>query len=188
MASCATSVDDIVLNSDLIRQEFGSYGVDVLYSSDQRRVSSLYSGEPGQEITRTLAVVDFNAAMSSTMASEHRRILSGGSIGETFRSAGWHIEKQHIFIGELTVTDSHPDIADLMQIGLPRQLASHVYVFAVSKDEKTLSYATIYEFHHPDFITSDELEAFYGAMLFDDSKRETIDDFITLPANLPVPN
>lgn len=181
VASCASSVDDTVLNSDRIRQTFGSYDVEILYSSQRRRISSLYSGVPGSEITRTFAVVDFNLPMSPELTREHERIVAGGSIGATFRRAGWAIEKRHIFIGELNVTNQHSAIAELMQIALPRQLAVHVYVFAVTRDEQAFNYATIYEIHHPEYMNPDDLQMLYGEMLFDDSGRSDLDDFITLP-------
>ena len=179
LAACAGSSGR--LNSDMIERRFGSYGVDVLEQTASRRVSSLYSGSGEQKTTRTYAVVEFVAPDRRAYAVEHAKITAGGSIGATFRSAGWQIDKQHIFIGELEVTPEYRSIADLMRIELPATLATHHYLFTVSRDERSWNYATITEIHHPQFLTADDLRELYGEILFDDSNRDNIRDFIGAP-------
>jgi hypothetical protein len=181
LSACVTPATDPVLNSDRIRQKFGNYGVDVLFSSDQQRISSLYSKTPHEKVTRTFAVVDFSSPVPAALANEHQRVASGQSIGETFREAGWQIEKHNIYIGELEVPDTNARIALLMDIVLPRLLAAHAYFFVVKKDEQTNTYATILEIHHPEYLSVGELEALYGTMLFDDSNRVSFEDFVDLP-------
>lgn len=68
-----------------------------------------------------------------------------------------------------------------MRIALPATLATHVYVFQVRKDGHTYNYATIVEIHHPEYLTATDLEDIYGEVIFDDSNRDSIHDFIGPP-------
>jgi hypothetical protein len=176
LAACGSQGQ--LLNSERIERAFGSYGVDVLHADDQVRVSSLYSGAGERKITRTFAVVSFPGRISSAIAQEHAEVLSGKSLGAVFKSAGWTIEKHTTFIGELGLSGQQLTVADLMQIGLPADLATHVYVFVVSKDDRTYTYATIVELHHPDYLRVPDLTSIYGEIILDDSNRTAIDDFI----------
>lgn len=179
LSGCVTS--STRLNSDRIEQTFGSYGVDVLRADARRRVSSLYSSNGGSNTTRTYAVVDFAGEPASQYLREHALIVEGGSIGATFRNAGWRLDKQHLFIGELEVPKSYTEIGKLMQLELPETLATHVYLLNVQRDEWTFQYATITEIHHPDYLTADELRRVYGEIIFDDSNRDALHDFIGPP-------
>ena len=179
LASCTTS--STWLNSDRIQSSFGSYGVDVLYSAQGRRISSLYSTEDGGKVTRTYAVVDFPGEPREPYAREHARIEAGASIGETFRGAGWQVSKQHLYIGEFEIPAAYTDIGKLMQIALPKNLATHVYVLRIRKDDQSFSYATITEIHHPDYLRKADLVKIYGEVIFDDSNRDSIHDFIGAP-------
>ena len=176
LAACAGSSGR--LNSDMIEQRFGNFGVDILEQSAERRISSLFSGTGEQKTTRTYAVVDFVAPGRRAYAEEHATISAGGSIGETFRRAGWRIDKQHIFIGELDVPPEYRAIGELMKIALPATLATHHYLFTVTRDERSWNYATITEIHHPQYLTVEDLHDLYGEILFDDSNRDSIRDFI----------
>jgi len=169
------------LNSDRIERAFGSYGVDVLRTDSGRRTSSLYSATQGSKTTRTYAVVDFTGEPQPQFEREHALISDGGSVGATFRNAGWQIDKQHLFIGELEVPESYAEIGALMQLELPETLATHVYLFNVSKDDRTYQYATITEIHHPEYLSADELRRIYGEIIFDDSNRDALHDFIGPP-------
>jgi len=180
LGACAITAPG--LNSDMIRDSFGSYGVDILRSDETRRVSSLYSGSDDSKTTRTYAVVDFTGRSAALMAAEHRAIVSGSSIGTTFRDAGWVIRKQHLFIGELEIPASYGEIATLMRIELPRTLATHQYLFVISKGERSFSYATITEIHHPDYLSASQLRMTYGEIVFDDTNRDSIHEFIGQPA------
>ncbi len=180
-ALSACSTNSTWLNSDRIEQTFGSYGVDVLRADARRRVSSLYSSEQGSKTTRTYAVVDFAGEPAPQYLREHVLIVEGGSIGATFRNAGWRLNKQHLFIGELEVPKSYTEIGELMRLELPDTLATHVYLLNVQRDERTFQYATITEIHHPGYLTGDELRRIYGEIIFDDSKRDALHDFIGPP-------
>ncbi len=166
------------LNSERIAQSFGSYGVDVIQSGNEGRVSSLYSGSGADKVTRTFAVVKFSDRVRPALANEHARVVSGQSLGAVFKSAGWQIEKHNIFVGELEVPAKYSLLSELMQLSLPQNLATHVYLFVVRKDERSYNYATIAELHHPDYLSVEDLKASYGEIIFDDSNRTSIDDFI----------
>ena len=166
------------LNSERIARTFGSYGVDVIQASDEGRVSSLYSGAGDEKVTRTFAVVRFSGRVSPAFALEHSAVVSGQSLGAVFKSAGWVIEKHNIFIGELEVSQEYASVSERMQIGLPEYLATHVYLFVISSDKGSFTYATIVELHHPDYLSAEDLTKLYGEIIFDDSNRTSIDDFI----------
>jgi len=166
------------LNSERIEQAFGSYGVDVIQSSASLRVSSLYSGSGGSKITRTFAVVKFSGRIRSAFAAEHARVISGESLGTVFKSAGWQIEKHNIYVGEFEIPAGYGLISELMQTDLPEYLATHVYVFVINKNERSYNYATIVELHHPDYLSAEDLHRIYGEIIFDDSDRTSIDDFV----------
>mgnify|MGYP001827023501 CR=1 FL=1 len=170
------------LNSDLIEDRFGSYGVEVLHEDERRRVSSLYSLTDGTRVTRTHAVVEYLGRPASAIAEVHADIVAGGSIGLTFRRAGWSIRKQNVFVGELELTPAYAELGERMQLPLPANVAVHQYLFIVSRDERTYSYARITEVHHPAFLTVAEIERLYGEVVFDDSNRDSIHDFLEPPA------
>lgn len=187
VASCALqgcATDRNWLNSDRIEETFGSYGVDVLLSEPLRRESSLYSSAGADKTTRTYAVVEFLGRPASAYAREHALIEAGNSIGATFRSAGWSISKQHLFIGELEIPENYATIGELMRIALPQTLATHVYLLIVSQNERSYTYATITEIHHPAYLGATDLKEIYGEIIFDDSNRDSIGDFIG-PPNRP---
>lgn len=169
------------LNSDRIEQRFGSYGVDVLEDDGERRISSLYSNAAIGKITRTYAVVEYVGPARAAYADVHARIRAGGSLGASFRQAGWTVGKQHLFIGELEVPATYREIGELMQIELPASLATHHYLLTINRDGRTYNYATVTEIHHPEYLTAAGLREIYGEILFDDSNRDSIHDFIGEP-------
>ena len=170
------------LNSDLIEERFGNYGVEVISESDRKRVSSLYSLTDGNRVTRTWAVVEYLGRPAAALAREHDAIVAGASIGKTFRDAGWSIRKQNLFVGELELTSDYREVGDRMQLELPATVVVHQYLFTVSRDERSYSYARITEVHHPAFLTTGEIEQLYGEIVFDDSNRDRIHDFLGPPS------
>lgn len=176
LAACGSQ--DSLLNSERIARTFGSFGIDVLQSRDDRRVSSLYSGSGEAKITRTLAVVTFSGPVRDVFAGEHARVQSGESIGAVFRSAGWEIDKLNIFIGEMEIPAKYDRLSALMRIELPQFLAAHVYELVISKEGRSYDYATIVELHHPDYLSAGDLRSIYGEIIFDDSRRSGIDDYV----------
>jgi len=155
--------------------------VEVLFQDAKRRESSLYSGAGDERITRTYAAVEYLDAPRAAYRAEHASIVAGASIGETFRRAGWVIRKQNLFIGELEVSEGYRWLGQLMHIELPAELAVHQYLFVISKDERSYSYARITEVHHPAFMSAGDLRTIYGEILLDDSNRDRIHDFIGPP-------
>ena len=176
LTSCGSQAQR--LNSERIERAFGSYGVDVIRSSASTRVSSLYSGDGNSKITRTFAVVKFPDRIRSPYAAEHARVVTGESLGAVFKSAGWRIEKHNIYVGEFEIPAKYGLISELMQTDLPEFLATHVYVFVINKNERSYNYATIVELHHPDYLSAEDLRRTYGEIIFDDSDRTSIDDFV----------
>lgn len=166
------------LNSERIEQTFGSYSVDVLQSNLNRRVSSLYSGSGDDKVTRTFAVVKFSGKVRPAFATEHSRVESGESLGAVFRSAGWEIEKISFFVGEMEIPGKYDLLAELMQINLPKYVAAHAYQFVIRRDERSYTYASIVELHHPDYLSVEDLKETYGEIIFDDSNRNNVDDYI----------
>jgi hypothetical protein len=185
LAACTSQETRPTLNSERIQQTYGSYGVDVLSNDDKQRVSSLYSLDGGDKVTRTYAVVDFVDAATTALESEHALIKSGQSIGEVFRKAGWTIEKRHQFIGDFDVPAAYTQIGRLMRVELPQRLAADVYFFVVSRNSHSYTYATITEIYHPDYLSAADLKRIYGEILFDNSNRSGIEDFIGPPPGHP---
>lgn len=150
-----------LLNSERIEQTFGSYGIEVLSQTDAERVSDLYSGMGDDRTTRTFAVVAYPSTIDDAVAEEHATIVDGGSIGSTFRDAGWTIDKIDTYVGEVPAGEIPARAFELMQVE-PDDLAMHVYRFDVSRDGPPIEYATIVELHHPEYLTATQLVDIFG--------------------------
>lgn len=151
----------MLLNSERIEQRFGSYGIEVLESAGAVRVSNLFSEHDGQRITRTFAVVTFAEEIPVAAADAHAQIMAGGSIGAVFASRGWTVSRRHLWFGEVPASDR---VLAMMHAAAPAALATHVFELIVSRsDEPAVSYATIAEVHHPEFLSLAELHVIFGA-------------------------
>jgi hypothetical protein len=163
LGACSTAPP---LNSDQIQARFGSYGVDVLESTDASRRSSLYSIENGERITRTYALVEFKIPADSPVypliAVPQAQIQAGASIGSTLRDAGWTIQKETLYVGALQLPDRYLQLWPLMRLDGNPALAMHAYTFKIRKGMHSIEYALIIELHHPDFLGPGELEKQYG--------------------------
>jgi hypothetical protein len=159
LSACAT--ETLLLNSERIEQQFGSYGIDVLASEAGLRRSSLYSVENGERICRTYAVVRFTDDPDTSYSPEHAKVLAGNSLGEVFKANDWAIHKQTLHIGSFDIDAPESEISRLMQLGENRTLALHVYQLLLAKDEQVFEYATIIEAHHPDYLTQSNLLDIY---------------------------
>ena len=146
-----------LLNSDRIQQRFGSYGVEVLHQDDRVRRSNLYSLQGGERICRTYAVVQVDRPLAEDLESAHASIVAGASIGAALRAAGWQISKETLAIGSLRLPDSQHSMANLMHLDAAVELGLHAYRLRVIRKQRTLSYATIVEVHHPDHLTEADL-------------------------------
>jgi hypothetical protein len=149
------------LNSERIKQQFGSYGVEIIEANERQRVTSLYSVDNGNRTTRTLALVNFVDASNTAIANEHREILHGSSIGAEFKANGWIIIKETVRTCALPFDVSgYPSLSG-MQIESPAILALHEYRFRLSRQGANIHYATITEIHHPDYLDLDGLTRVY---------------------------
>ncbi len=136
------------LNSERIRQRFGSYGIEVLSQGPLLRRSNLFSSDNGSRTCRTYAVVRFAEEPGAAFAPAHEKVLAGRSIGATFREFGWLVNKRTMFIGTISVARAGADVAPLMQLDTSRDLGMHVYELLLEHDEQAVHYATIVELHH----------------------------------------
>jgi hypothetical protein len=168
LSACAT--ETVLLNSERIEQQFGSYGIDVLASEAGLRRSSLYSVENGERICRTYAVVRFTDNPDTSYSPEHAKVMAGNSLGEVFKANGWAIHKQTLHLGSFDIDAPESEISRLMQFGEKRTLALHIYQLILAKDEQVFEYATIIEAHHPEYLTQSNLLDIYH---YDDSESLT---------------
>ena len=176
--ACAS--ETVLLNSERIEQQFGSYGIDILASEAGLRRSSLYSVENGQRICRTYAVVRFSDESNAHYSLEHAKVLSGNSLGEVFKSNGWEIRKQTLHIGSFEIQDAESVALDLMNIDAPQVIGLHVYQLLLAREDKVFEYATILEAHHPDYLSEAEILAIYQ---YDSSVKlapETLQQLVAL--------
>ncbi|MDJ0699222.1 MAG: hypothetical protein QNJ07_05150 [Woeseiaceae bacterium] len=148
----ACTAEPELLNSERIEATFGNYGIEILKNDVQLRRSNLYSIADGVRTCRTFAVVQFLETPDDRTVEEHARIVSGGSIGEVFKSHGWRIYKQTLHIGDLSVSDADAEVARLMHVDIGTVLALHVYRLVIEKQDVSINYATIVEAHHPEYL------------------------------------
>lgn len=150
-----------LLNSERITAEFGNFGIDVISQANGVRRSDLFSTDGTGRITRTYAVVLFDAAPYDEIADEHAQILGGGSIGETFKASGWEVAKTTRYVGMISLDPDPFAIANKMHLENGSGLAMHVYQLKLRKASQSVDYATIVEVHHPAFMDLDELQSLY---------------------------
>ena len=124
------------LNSEMIAENFGSYGLTVISQTRDRRVSNLYSGFGASRVTRTLAVVQFSEPLSEELRQPHEKILQGESLGATLSEAGWRVDKASLWLGAI---NANARLAEMMHIAGGTELAVHLYTLsAVHGDQRAL--------------------------------------------------
>lgn len=160
VAACAERAP--MLNSERIAATYGSYGIEVREADGRERVSNLYSVEDDRRTTRTWAEVRFAWPIDEALRAEHAQVVAGGSIGEVFQSRGWTVSKRDIRIGTDLLDAADGDIAALMRIDTPREVALHEYALVVARNGLEIEYAVITERHHPGYLSQTDLEAIYG--------------------------
>jgi hypothetical protein len=160
LSACAT--ESVILNSDRIEQRFGSYGIEVLASEAGLRRSNLFSYEGDTATCRTYAVVQFVEPLDDSFGAAHEKVLAGESIGATFRDGGWDIQKRTLHIGRVRLPDQPTEVGTLMRLSGSRELALHVYQLVLVRGDMELEYATILEAHHPDYLTTRDLETIFS--------------------------
>jgi len=174
-ALSACSLQPEVLNSERIKDRFGSYGIEIIEQNDETRRSSLYSTSNGKRTCRTYAVVKFTGGDAFVISDVHRKVVDGASIGSTFKSDGWGIRKETVYVGEVALPAVHHPIGELMHLDSSTNLAVHAYHLHIEKGPTSLHYATIVETHHPEYLNKDELFELYSPSA--DAEAETILDF-----------
>ncbi len=157
LAACA--VARAPLNSEMIADRFGSYGVEVISQSADRRVTDLYSGSESERTTRTLAVVRFTRPVDNALNELHQQILAGGSLGATLKSAGWRVEKRSLGFRAVA---AGPGLATMMRLAPQTPLAVHLYTLSAARDDLRIPYAQIAEVHHPDHLAASDLRRIFG--------------------------
>jgi hypothetical protein len=173
-ALSACSLQSDVLNSERIKNRFGNYGVEIIEQDDQTRRSSLYSTNNGKRTCRTYAVVKFAGGDAFNISDVHQKVIDGASIGSTFKSDGWEIRKETIYVGEVALPGVRHPIGELMHLQSTTDLAVHAYQLHIEKGSTSLHYATIVETHHPEYLGESELLEFYPPSIHADA--ETILD------------
>ena len=164
LLSCNNNTEskNILLNSERIEQKFGSYGIDIVQSDNQSRVSFLYSLDPNNKNKKnyhTLAIVKFKETRK--VSNIHEKILNGGSIGKSFKKEGWEIDKTN----HQMMVISNPDKL-LFKSWLPQisdeKLALHFYELNVKTENYHYLYAEILEIHHPKYLGFNDLTEVYN--------------------------
>jgi hypothetical protein len=160
-ALSACAIEPELLNSERIEERFGSYGIEVLSERPGLRKSALFSGHGSERTCRTYAVVRFVDATDAKIDSEHEQVLAGDSIGAIFKAGGWTIRKETLHIGATELPAVGCEIVASMRLGDPSKVAMHVYRLLLRKDDEAIDYATISEFHHPDYLNLADLRTLY---------------------------
>ena len=164
LLSCNNNTEskNTLLNSERIEQKFGSYGIDIVQSDNQSRVSFLYSLYPNNKNKKnyhTLAIVKFKETRQVSII--HEKILNGGSIGKSFKKEGWEIDKTN----HQMMVISNPDKL-LFKSWLPQisdeNLALHFYELNVKTENYHYLYAEILEIHHPKYLGFNDLTEVYN--------------------------
>lgn len=158
LIGCATRPGQVTsaLNSDQILARYGSYGVEVLFETSNIRIANLYSSAGENQTCRTYAVTRYSLPIASELASAHEAIVAGQSIGATLRSEGWVITKQGLHVGQLA-TAKLPERVRALMMTDSEFLAVYEYELLASKGAKPISYATIAEIYHPDYLSVTDL-------------------------------
>jgi len=172
-----------LLNSERIQQQFGSYGIEILQQKDGVRRSNLYSVEDSGRVCRTYAVVDFTGPLEPELVTTHAAVIGGNSIGTSFRTAGWEISKETVYVGSVQLPGRTHTIAGLMRLDKATSLGMHVYRLILHKQEQAIHYATIIESHHPDYMSERELSQLYADDMDAPVDTAAIEAFINLVLN-----
>lgn len=138
------------MNSEEIKNRFGSYQVKVLQQDQVHRVASLYSEHNEKAVCRTLAVTYFWQPTPKVVLPADTRIRQGHSIGSTLSDAGLVLHRQQLL--ETTATSGlgfEALSAGTVSPGTPVLL--RLYRLDVGVEDSALhAYATIAEAHHPE--------------------------------------
>jgi hypothetical protein len=138
------------VNSEEIKNRFGSYRVKVLQQDQVHRVASLYSEHNDKAVCRTLAVTYFWQPTPTVVIPADTRIRQGHSIGSTLLDAGLILHRQSLLEATaLSGSGFEALSAGTVCQGTPVLL--RLYRLDVGAEHSALqAYATIAEAHHPE--------------------------------------
>ena len=173
----ASAVESQRLNSERIRDRFGSYGIEILAEKKGLRRANLYSHTEAGKTCRTFALVRTLDA-APDIGGEHAAISTGRSIGATFQDSGWTVAKKTLLTGSVLLTGVDADIASLMQLDGSERIALHAYELVVERPGRAITYATILELHHPDYLGEDELTTLFPSTADSTISRDTITELL----------
>lgn len=137
------------MNSDRIRQMFGSYSVDVLRQQEDLRIANLCSKHGTRTICRTLAVTLFAPTLPDALQRADQMIREGSSIGETLRQQGFVTHKADTHWCTVTAGEPFASITQ-QEVAAGSRLAARVYTLLVEHEGDCWEYATIAEAYHPE--------------------------------------
>lgn len=151
-----------LLNSERIRSCFGSYGVEVIHQDSRLRVSSLYSLEGEERITRTLAISEFTSDLPASLNEAYKAIRAGASMGATLEDAGWRVEKRQRYSGEVAASAALGCLSNPPEPEAQSLLAVQVYDLYVVREEEVVRFALLAELHDPRYLTLPDLQQIHG--------------------------
>lgn len=178
LSTCAIEPEQ--LNSERIRERFGSYGIEVISSQSGMRRSILFSVEGQVRTCRTYALVRFSRQPDAIVRAEHEQVVAGHSIGEIFKASGWEIRKESLYVGEVGLDSPQHPVAALMRLQSAQHVAVHVYRLSLRKNGQTIEYATITELHHPAYLALSELRNLYPVDMHVALTPDEVDDITAL--------
>ncbi len=142
------------MNSEDIKNRFGSYHVVVLTQDEAHRVASLCSEHNGAMVCRTLAVTYFCQPTPEAALPADQLIRQGHSIGSTLSGAGLVIQRQPL----LEATTLSGEGFERLSAGTVKSgtgLLIRLYRLDVGIDTGSVRpYATIAEAHHPEHLSA----------------------------------
>ena len=138
------------MNSEEIKNRFGSYQVNVLQQDQMHRVASLYSEHNDKAVCRTLAVTYFWQPTPTVVLPADTRIRQGHSIGSTLSDAGLVLHRQSLLEATAPSGSGFEALsAGTVSPGTP--VLVRLYRLDVGAEHSNLhAYATIAEAHHPE--------------------------------------
>jgi len=152
-----------LLNSERIQSCFGSYGIEVLSQGGNLRVSSLYSLDGEQRVTRTLAISKFASELPDSLEDAYQAIRAGASMGATLESAGWRVVKHQRYLGELALSKASACLSSPPELQVQQRLAVQVYDLYAKREHETIRFALLAELHDPRYLTLPDLQHIYSA-------------------------
>ncbi len=173
----ASAQEPQLLNSERIRDRFGSYGIEILADANGLRRANLFSLADAGKTCRTYALV-YTLDAPPEIAGEHAAIAAGRSIGATFRDSDWTVAKKTLLTGSTGLANLDPDVARQMRLDGSERVALHAYELIVERGDRAITYATILELHHPEYLEEGELERLFPSGSHSTISPETVTELL----------